>query len=161
MSLKESLSGVKLSDDAVVEFTYEQGTDVFHYNETHLDTAFSDTDVVERVAQVATSGLKVQTSYGENVIQVLRDADLLEEYERGSFGFEDFVADAIRDNFYDAELIEEATERYDHKRGFTTLSAHFQVPASEVLSNLSDYSSVFSGWKAHVAQNGGTFSFDV
>jgi len=161
MSLKEKLAGVELNDDVVVEFSYEQGTDVFHYNETHVETAFENTDVVERVASVATSGLQVLTTYGDSAIQVLRDADLLDAYERGSYAFEDYVAAAIRDNFYEAELIEEVTERYDHKRGFTTLSASFQAPASVVLGQADDYSTVFSGWTAKVEHNGGTFSFDV
>ena len=161
MSLKDTLSSVGLDDNTVVEFSYEQGADVLHYNETHVDTAISETDVVERVAEVATSGLSVTTAYGDGLLDVLREANLLEGYERGTYAFEEYVADAIRENFYDAELSEEETQRYDHKRGFTTLSAHVRAPAKEVLSNVSDYSSPFSGWTAKIQSNGGTFTFAV
>jgi hypothetical protein len=161
MNLKTNLSSVTLEDNTVVEFIYEQGAEVFHYNETHIETAISETDVVDRVAEAATSGLPVTTASGSDMLAHLRSANLLEGYERGSHTFGEYVADAIRENFYDAELIEEDTRRYDHKRGFTTLSARVHAPAKEVLNNVSDFSTTFSGWTAHVKSNGGTFTFDV
>ena len=161
MSLKESLNNLKVEGNTNVVFSYEQGTDVFHFNETEVETAISDTDVVERVATVATSGLKVTTQYGGEPLQALRDADLLEDYERGSGNFEEYVADAIRENFYDAELIEYSTEKYDHKRGFTTLTARVQAPLSEVLSKETQFTSVFSGWTAEVPTGNGKFSIDI
>jgi len=161
MSLKESLNNLKVEDNTNVVFRYEQGTDVFHFNETEVETAISDTDVVERVATVATSGLKVTTQYGGEPLQILRDADLLEDYERGSGNFEEYVADAIRENFYDADLIEYSTEKYDHKRGFTTLTARVQAPLSEVLNKETKFNSVFSGWTAEVSTGNGKFSIDI
>jgi len=161
MGLKESLNNLNTEKDTNVIFVYEQGTDVFHHNETELETAISDTDVVERVATVATSGLKVTTAWGSEPLQLLRDADLLEGYERGSGNFEEYVADTIRENFYDADLIEYSTEKYDHKRGFTTLTAQVQAPLVEVLNNDSQYNNVFSGWTAEVSTDDGKFSIDV
>lgn len=161
MSLKESLNNLKVEDNTNVVFSYEQGTDVFHFNETEVETAISDTDVVERVATVATSGLKVTTEYGGEPLQILRDADLLEDYERGSGNFEEYVAGAIRENFYDADLIEHSTEKYDHKRGFTTLTARVQAPLSEVLNKETQFNNVFSGWTAEVSTGNGKFSIDI
>ena len=161
MSLKNNLNNLDLTNNSTVTFTYESGTDVFHFNETHVDTALSETDVVSRLASVVTSGLNVKTQYGDSPIETLRDSDLLEDYERGSFAFEEFVADTIRDNFYDVELIEESTEHYDHKRGFTTLSTTIVAPVEDVIDNRSDYETTFSGWTAEVNANGGKFSFEV
>lgn len=161
MSLKTNLDNLKLTNNSTVTFTYEDGTDVFHFNETHVDTALAETDVVNRLASVVTSGLNVKTQYGDSPIETLRDSDLLEDYERGSFAFEEFVADTIRDNFYDVELIEESTEHYDHKRGFTTLSTTIVAPVEDVIDNSSDYETTFSGWTAEVNANGGKFSFEV
>ena len=31
------------SDDQVVKFVYEDGCDVFHFNETHIETALQET----------------------------------------------------------------------------------------------------------------------
>ena len=44
------------------------------------------------------------------------------------FEFEEYLADTITENFYDVELIEYSTEKYDHKRGFTTLTAEVEIP---------------------------------
>lgn len=161
MTLKDNLNNLDLTNDSIVTFTYEDGTDVFHFNETHVETALSETDVVERLATVTTSGLNVSTEYGESPIEVLRDRELLEDYERGSFAFEEFVADTIRDNFYEVELIEESTEHYDHKRGFTTLSTTIVAPVEDVINDSLSYETTFSGWTAEVKTNGGKFSFEV
>ena len=161
MNLKNYFTENDISEDNIVTFTYEQGTDVFHFNETHVETALSETDVVERMAEVATSGLTANTPYGGAVLQTLRDANLLEGYERGTGNFQEYVADAIRENFYDAEVIEESTQHYDHKRGFTTLSATVTVPAGDIVQNLAGYQSTFSGWTAQIPANGGTYTFDV
>tara|TARA_R110001583_G_scaffold54878_6_gene167550 strand:+ start:394 stop:981 length:588 start_codon:yes stop_codon:yes gene_type:complete len=161
VSLKNNLNNLDLTNNSTVTFTYEDGTDVFHFNETHVDTALSETDVVERLASVTTSGLNISTQYGESPIEVLRGRELLEGYERGSFAFEEFVAEAIRDNFYDVELIEESTEHYDHKRGFTTLTTTVVAPVEDVISDSLSYETTFSGWTAEVDANGGKFSFEV
>lgn len=161
MNLHEKISSVNLSDDAYVTFILEQGTDVFHFNESHLETALSDTSVPELVSSVITSGLKITTEYGNDPLEVLRDAELLEDYERGSYFFEDFVSEAIRDNFWEHELIEESTEKYDHKRGFTTLTSTFKALASDVSQNPQGYENTFSGWNARINTNVGQLTFEV
>ncbi len=161
MNFQDKISSANLSDDDFVTFTLEEGTDVFHFNETHVETALSDTSVPERVASVVTSGLNITTEYGNDPLEVLRDADLLEEYERGSFFFEDFVVEALRDNFWEHELIEESTETYDHKRGFTTLKATFKALVSDINSDPSKYEAAFSGWNAEVSTKLGQLTFEV
>ena len=162
MSLKEKL---ELVDDTVggvnVKFSYSAGTDVFHFNETHVETALSETDVVERLAEVITNtDVKVSTEYGDNPLNSLRDSELLEDYERGTYGFENFVAETIRDNFYEADLLEESTERFDHKRGYTTLTATLVSDVSEVKNNINEYENVFRGWQVTVPiAGGGSLSF--
>jgi len=161
MSLKNNLAELKLEESAKVTFTYEEGTDVFHFNETHVDDALNGTDVVDRLASAITSGLQVASQYGGSPLESLRDADLLDAYERGNFAFEGYVAETIRDNFYDADLIEESTERFDHKRGFTTLSTTLSARVADVLSQVEDYAVEFSGWKAEVSTNNGMLTFTV
>ena len=160
MTLKENLDKLNLKDTSVVTFTFEEGTDVFHFNETHVDTALEETSVVDKLAEAITAGLEVATEYGHNPLDQLRDSELLNGYVRGTGEFTEFVSSVIKENFWDADLVSESTEHYDHKRGFTTLSTTLTAPAKEVLSN-SAYGTTFSGWTAQVNVNGGTFSFTV
>jgi len=160
MTLKENLTKLNLEDTSVVTFTFEEGTDVFHFNETHVDTALEETSVVDKLAEAITAGLEVSTEYGHNPLNQLRDSELLNGYVRGTGQFAEFVSSVIKENFWDADLVSESTEHYDHKRGFTTLSTTLTAPAKEVLSN-SAYGTTFSGWTAQVNVNGGTFSFTV
>ena len=129
MSVVKRLQTLNLKPDAMINLKYEEGADVFHYNETEVETALSETTVVSEFASlIAQSGLDVRTRWQGNVLEHLRSEDYLEDYERGSFEFEDYLADTITENFYDVELIEYSTEKYDHKRGFTTLTAEVQIP---------------------------------
>ena len=129
MSVVKRLQSLNLSDDTVIRLTYEEGADVFHFNETEIETALSETSVVNEFATlIANSKLDVRNRWSGNILQHLREEDYLEDYERGSYEFEDYLADTIRENFYDIELIDYSTEKYDHKRGFTTLTAEVEVP---------------------------------
>ena len=66
MSILEKLRNMKLPSETVVTLSYSQGTDVFVHNETEVDTALEDTDVVTTFAElIATPGLKVKTMYGD------------------------------------------------------------------------------------------------
>ena len=158
MSVLKRLQSLNLSDDTVIRLTYEEGTDVFHFNETEIETALSETSVVNEFATlIANSKLDVRNRWSGNILQHLREEDYLEDYERGSYEFEDYLADTIRENFYDVELIDYSTEKYDHKRGFTTLTAEVEVP----YSNFVEVSPFVSGWKVSVETDNGTLTFDA
>jgi len=147
MSIFETLTSMNLEPDTKVNLSYSDGVDVFVHNETDVDTALSETDVVSTFAElVATPGLTVTTQYGTDVLESLRDEGLLDDYERGTFSFSEYIAEAISDNFYDVDLIEYTTEKYDHKRGFTTLSAEVQV----TLENFVTTQPFLAGWEVSV-----------
>tara|TARA_R100000808_G_scaffold24982_1_gene60149 strand:+ start:2895 stop:3380 length:486 start_codon:yes stop_codon:yes gene_type:complete len=160
MSLLKNLSNAKLDETTRITFVYEQGTDVFHFNETHVETALEETDVVERLAHVITRQLPLQMPYVGDPLGQLRDHDLLNDYARDG-DFETYVQEQLRDNFYDLEMIDESTERYDHKRGFTTLTTQVDALASDVLEHENKYSAAFSGWEAQVKVGRGTLTFTV
>ena len=135
---------------------FEEGADVFHYNETEIETALSETTVVNALATlVANSKLDARDSWYGNILEHLRDNDYLEEYERGSNGFEDFLAETLAENFYDHELIGHSTKKYDHKRGFTTLTAEVQIPYANFICE-QPYT---FGWTVSVETDGGTLTF--
>ena len=103
MSLLKNLSNAKLDETTRITFVYEQGTDVFHFNETHVETALEETDVVERLAHVITRQLPLQMPYVGDPLGQLRDHDLLNDYARDG-DFETYVQEQLRDNFYDLEM---------------------------------------------------------
>jgi hypothetical protein len=152
MTILESLKNLNLDNDAVVSLSYSEGTDVFVHNETEVDTALSDTDVVSTFADlVATPGLKAETQYGGNVLESLRGEGLLDDYTR-DHTFSEYLTETITDNFYDVEMIEYTTEKYDHKRGFCTLSTDINVTMGNILEAMP----CLVGWKASVQTDNGT-----
>ena len=152
------LQALKLPEDTMVNLSYSEGTDVFVHNETEVDDALSYTDVISTFASlVATRGLNVSTQFGGNVLQVMRSEGHLDDYERGSNAFEDYIGEFLTENFYDQDFIEHSTERYDHKRGFCTLSTQVQLPMSEIISQ----SPYLSGWEISVKTDSGTLTIDA
>ena len=156
MSIFATLTSMNLPSDTIVNLSYSEGTDVFHFNETEVETALDETDVVSTLSELlATPGLTVATQYGTeggSVLSSLRDDGLLENYERGTFTFSEYLAETISENFYDLDLIEYSTEKYDHKRGFTTLSAEVQV----TLENFIETQPTTIGWEVSVKTEAGT-----
>ena len=110
MSVVKRLQTLNLPNDAMVTLTFEEGTDVFVHNETEIDDAMSQTSVISEFASlIANTKLDARNRWSGNIIQHLRENDFLDEYERGSFAFEDFLAETLTENFYDTELIEYST----------------------------------------------------
>lgn len=158
MSVVEKLQSLNLSPDSFVSLRLEEGVDVLHYNETEIETALSETSVVNEFASlIAQSGLDARQRWQGNIIEHLRNEDYLEDYQRGSFEFEDYIADTIRENFYDVDLIEYSTEKYDHKRGFTTLTAEVEIP----YENFIEVKPFISGWTVSVETDDGILTFDA
>ena len=158
MSVVKRLKSLNLPKDAMVTLTFEEGTDVFVHNETEIDDAMNQTSVINEFASlIANTKLDARNRWNGNVIEHLRAQDFLDDYERGSFGFEDYLAETLSENFYDTELIEYSTEKYDHKRGFTTLTAQVDVP----VSNFVEINPFIAGWQVSVETDNGTLTFDA
>tara|TARA_R110002074_G_scaffold6846_2_gene30417 strand:+ start:2942 stop:3415 length:474 start_codon:yes stop_codon:yes gene_type:complete len=157
MSITQTLINLNLEPDSLVTLVYSDGADVFVHNETEVETAMAETDVISTFSElIAIPGLHVSTQFGGNVLDRLREDDLLDDYDRdGDFGA--YLNDVISDNFYDLELIEHTTEKYDHKRGFCTLTAEVQIPVSQIISEMP----YLSGWRASVPTKDGTLMFDA
>jgi hypothetical protein len=156
MSIIDKLKSLELDEGTVVTLMYEEGTDVFVHNETEVETALSETDVVSTFSElIATPGLKASTQYGGEVLEMLRCEGLLEDYKRDGY-FSDYLTETIADNFYDIDFIDHSTEKYDHKRGFCTLTAKVQVSVDNLISS----SPFLSGWTVSVKTDSGTLVMD-
>ena len=157
MSVIDKLRNMNLDDDAVVFLSYSDGTDVFVHNETEVDTALSETDVVSTFTDlISTPGLNATSQYGTNILESFRDDGLLDDYERGSYSFSDYLSETINDNFYDQEFIDYSTEKYDHKRGFCTLSTDVKVFAKDLF----DASPYLGSWDVSVRTENGMLKID-
>jgi len=158
MSVLKRLQTLNLPEDAMITLTREEGTDVFVHNETEVDDAMNETSVIHDFASlIANTKLDARNRWNGNIIEHLRENDFLDDYQRGSFAFEDFLAETLTENFYDTELIEYSTEKYDHKRGFTTLTAQVEIP----YANFMEVGPFVSGWTVSVETEDGTLSFDA
>jgi len=151
MTTAENIKSLNLPNETKVHLEYSEGSDVFVHNETEVETAIESTEVVnEYVDMILSKELNLTTRWGECPMSHLRDQGLLEDYDRDGW-FGDYLAQTITDNFYDAEVIEYSTEKYDHKRGFTTLTAELYTTVGDVISSNVD----FSGWKVTVETKAG------
>jgi len=157
MSLIKKLNNLNLPSDTMVSLSYEEGCDVFVHNEEEVETALAETDVVSSLASLlATPKIKVYSKWGSELLKELRDRELLEDYERGSLEFEDYLTETINDNFYDLEAVDYSIEKYDHKRGFCTLSANVQIPLENILCS----APYIGSWKVSVVTKNGTLTLD-
>ena len=158
MSVVKRLQSLNLPEDAMVTLTFREGTDVFVHNESEVEDAMNETSVInEFAALIAHSKLDARNRWSGNVLEHLRSQDFLDDYERGSFAFEEYLAETLSENFYDTDLIEYSTEKYDHKRGFTTLTAQVDVP----VSNFVEVNPFVAGWQVSVETDNGTLTFDA
>ena len=108
MTLIDKLKNLNIPDSELVTLKYSDGTEVFVHNETEIEDALSETDVVATFAElIATPGLRVSTQFGDNVLDRLRED----------------------------EHLESSIEKYDYKRGFCTLSANVKVPLSDIIKH--------------------------
>ena len=143
--LNSSFDKMEVTGDTRVELFYEDGTDVVHYNDTQDETAMEETSVIEGLVDAARSGIKFE----EDLIQTLRDWDMLEDYERGSYDFDSYCTEKIKENAYDfCDFIDFSTEQYDHKRGYTTLTARLYTTVDDLRSAKEGQVDALSGWSA-------------
>ena len=156
MHILEKLASLQLPGDSLVTLTYSEGTDVFVHNETEVDTAMAETDVISQFSElIATPGLKVTTPYGTEILQGLREDNLLDNYDRDGW-FSEYLCETISDNFYDVDLVDYSIDKYDHKRGFCTLTATVKVS----LDNLLESQPSLGGWSASVNTVAGTLTLE-
>ena len=74
MSFTEKLKSLRVAPNTMATLTYSEGTDVFLMNEDEVDTALSNTDVVEQFAElISTRGIHASSMYGTIFMFSLRD----------------------------------------------------------------------------------------
>ena len=114
MSLYKKIKALGVEDDVKVNFSIEEGTEVFHFNETHIETAMSETGFAYTLAEAITSGVLYEN--GNEILDEMREEGLLDEYERGDEAFTDFVSEVIESEHWNFGWFENSTEKYAQRR---------------------------------------------
>lgn len=156
--LSDTFNKLGVNGETEVNLMYEDSADVFHFRGDAEETAIGETDVVQTLVEIARSGIKFQ----ENLIDDMRDQDHLEDYERGSYEFEEYCTEMISENYYDYyDYINCSTEQYDHKRGCTTVTASLTTTVADLLDAESAVNACLNGWKAEFSSPNGHMTIDI
>ena len=76
-SFYDKIRALGADDETAVNFSWEEGCDVFHYNETHMETAMSETGAAAVLAEAITEGVFYEK--GNSVLEEMREDGLLED----------------------------------------------------------------------------------
>ena len=154
----DTINNLDVTDDTIVTLRYEDRHEGWHATGDLEENAVRETSTADMVAGlILDKQLAVTTSFGdETALDAMRAADFLDEYERGEYAFEQFIAETIRENPFEMdEFVEFSTEQYDHKRGVCTVSAQFKTTVGSIKNSPSSV----SGWEISIPTNNGNFTF--
>ena len=153
----DKLREMNLDGSSKVVLSTEGGAEVFHYTgEDYEGETVAETGIATDLANLVTSAHLANNS----IIEELRDEGYLDDYERGSYEFEDYVASTIAENWYELGLLEVDTKHYDHKRGYTNVRAELKITLNELLSADKESPYLFSGWDVEVETPMGTLKVE-
>jgi Fe2+ or Zn2+ uptake regulation protein len=145
-SIYGSFQNMNLSGETPVILRLSDGADCFIMNGDEVETAINETGVVERFGEIlATPGLSLSTVYDEGFLDILRENDLLNEYERDNT-FSAYLSEVLMESFYDLELFETSIEKYDHKRGFCSIEASAKTTVNQLMTARPN----LTGWTAEI-----------
>jgi len=157
---------LNLSPETKVSLLYSGGCSCYVHNESEVETALAETDVVNVFTSlVSKPGLNFTDNYGNNIIDSLVNDEWIERefvdacWDEGNEDTDDSeladtLSKAFNDEFYEQDFIEKDVTQYDYKRGFIELTARLNTTVGRILeSNVS-----FAGWKVSVPLKGGTFT---
>tara|TARA_R100001594_G_scaffold103257_2_gene137924 strand:+ start:54 stop:539 length:486 start_codon:yes stop_codon:yes gene_type:complete len=139
------LREMNLDVSSKVTLSTKGGAEVVHYTgEDYEGETIDETGIHHMMANVITS----THLPNNNLIEGMRYNGALDDYERGSFEFEEYVAGVIRGDWY--EYMDVNTEHYDHKRGYTSVKAEIKLTLGEMLKADLDDPSLFRSWEVAV-----------
>jgi hypothetical protein len=143
MSRIQKLKVANVKDDTIIRLKYSDGGNVVHCRDGFELEIIHGTYITNHLSEMV-----INPSLGNNhILQEMRSEGLLEDYERGSDEFEEYVAEVIDKNWQDYGWIETSTERYDHKRGYTEVSTVIKTTAGKIFE-MADFE--LAGWDIEV-----------
>jgi len=157
MSRFNKLQEMNLNGGAKVVLSTEDGAEIVHYTgEDYEGETIRESGIANSLACLVTSKHLVNNV----AIEELRNDGFLDDYERGSYDFEEYVTEAIAENWQELGLLEVDTKHYDHKRGYTNVKAELEITLSQLLSADKESPYLFSGWDVAVETPIGTLKVE-
>ena len=163
-----------VEDDSFVWLSYNEGCEVWHINESHVQESVAETGTASMLGGLLASGVPVYGTYGSgepgcDILSEMRDNDLLEDYDyEGWFG--EYLTEKLQETIYDGEYsIEYSTTQYDYKRGRCDISTEVRVRAGDLYAAENsalfrfqgfDAGSFVSGFEASVQTKNGTLTLN-
>jgi len=154
MGIINKLKEANLDSDTKIELRSEYGEDVVHAWDGYEYEVISNSDLAANLTELALHPSNRNTY----VLGDLRSDGLLDDYERGSYEFEEYVHDTIMEEHNNYGWIETETEQYDYKRGFCTAYIEYNTTVGNLLENLHDFN--WDGWSGLVDTDLGSLKID-
>jgi len=156
----ETLKELNVSAEDYVYLNYLDSAEIWHISDDYIATALGDTETASMLASaMATAGVTVLSRYDEDILGTMRDEGMLDDYERDGY-FEDYLADKIREEAYQYDLLTITTERHDHKRGTCEVAANIKVAAADLYNLGSGANSFVAGFDVVVQTKAGTLTLN-
>ena len=153
----DKLREMNLDGSSKVVLSTEGGSEIVHYTgEDYEGETVTETGIATNLANLVTSTHLANNS----IIEELRDEGCLDDYERGSYEFEEYVSDAIAENWYEAGFLEVDTKHYDYKRGYTNVKAELEITLGELFAANKANPYLFGGWNVAVETPMGTLNVE-
>jgi hypothetical protein len=154
MGLINKLREANLSNDTTVMLRSEHSEDVIHAHDDYAYDVIMNSDLVGDLTELALH----PSNRNIFILDELRKDGLLDDYERGSYEFEEYIHDTIMEEYNNYGWIETETEQYDYKRGQCTAYIEYDTTVGNLLENLEDFN--WNGWTGEVSTNLGTLKID-
>ena len=143
MSRFDKLKKMNLDGSSKVVLSTEDGSEIVHYTgEDYEGETIRESGIANSLACLVTS----QCLSNNTIIEEMRSDGMLDDYERGSYEFEEYVAETIAENGYESGFLDVSTEHYDHKRGYTNVKAELEITLGELFTADKESPYLFSGW---------------
>ena len=153
----DKLRQMNFDGSSKVVVSTEDGAEILHYTgEDYEGDTIRQSGIATNLANLVTSKHLVNNA----AIEELRNDGFLDDYERGSYEFENYVATTIAENWYELGLLEVDTKHYDHKRGYTNVKAELETTLGELLRADTESPYLFSGWDVEVETPMGTLKVE-
>ena len=154
--------------------SYSEGAEVWHCTDSYVEESVAETDTAAMLAGLLATGVPVFSTYGDtgpgcDILNEMRDNDLLEDYDYEGW-FEEYLTEKLQETIYDGEYaLEYSTEQYDYKRGRCDISTTVRVRAGD-LYDLEDFrdnnvasvtpDTFVAGFEVSVRTKAGTLTLD-